>query len=673
MKYFPHTPGEASPEALSPLSVMPPVSRETTASSLAPGLLPGLAIALCAVAAAVVLFFGASPGPRAAAAQAPEVTVPSRPADAPVRLGLIEFNYSLYNAREIDATIERLRQALAPRTLHVRRMRAEELDAEVRAGNIDFFVASAGFYWRMIPYGARSIASVVNASKPDPNRSDGAVFVVPAESSARSLADLKGLTLAASYPTAFIGYRTAMAEIAEKGYDYERFFSRTIFTGSPHIHTLVHALDAGQADVTIIPACTWEEMPEADRARYRLIGVRRDAGMRCFTSTPAYPGHTMAVMNGVSPEVAKTVTETLLSMKGRPNAESWSVATDFTPVDRAYRLLRIGPYAYLRDKSLRHWVQENRTAILLVLLAIAGLAFHAWRSEALVLRRTRELRDEERARTEALRELEGMNQRMERMHRANIVGQLSSMISHELAQPLAAIRYYCEGEKELLADPAGNAAMLLRCNAKAASQVDRAIAIVAKVRSYAKAGARREDRVDLSATLKSVLAELSVKGIGRVRVEKRMPPALFVKGDALELELLLWNLLKNATEAALAAPAPSIMIVGREEEGRAFLRIENSGAALTDDDLQRLVSPLSSAKAGGLGLGVSIVRSIAESTGGGIAFEARAAGGLSALVRLPLWSAGEQERQEVWEEPRVRANPSDDRAASGQRKEAKES
>lgn len=213
-------------------------------------------------------------------------------------------------------------------------------------------------------------------------------------------------------------------------------------------------------------------------------------------------------------------------------------------------------------------MQENRTAILLVLLAIAGLAFHVWRSEALVLRRTRELREEERARVEALRELEGMNQRMERMHRANIVGQLSSMISHELAQPLAAIRYYCEGEKELLADPAGNAAMLLRCNEKAASQVDRAIAIVAKVRSYAKAGARRENRVDLCVILKSVLAELSVKGIGRVRVEKRMPPALFVKGDAQELELLLWNLLKNATEAALAAPAPSIRIVGWEEGAR---------------------------------------------------------------------------------------------------------
>ena len=602
-------------------------------------MLPSIAIALCTAAAAAVLLAGS--GEPAPIPQSPASAMPSRgkPADEPVRLGLIEFNYSLYNAREIDLSIESLRQALAPRALEVKRYSAEALDREVKAGRIDFFVASAGFFWRMIPYGARSIATVVTASKPDPNFSDGAALIVPASSPARSVKDLKGLRLAASYPTAFIGYRVSMADLAARGYDCEKFFSRTTFTGSPHIHTLMHELDSGRADVTIIPACTWEEMPEIERRRFRLIGARKNTGMQCLSTTIAYPGHTFAVMNGVAPELAKAATAALLSMKSGPGQESWSIATDFTRVDQAYRLLKIGPYAYLRSPSAKRWVRENKTWLLLALLAIAGLALHAWRAEALVTRRTRELLEEEQARVRMSSELERMNQRMERMHKANIIGQLSSMISHELAQPLAAIRYYCEGARDLLADPVKNAALLSHCNEKVSSQADRAIAIINKVRSYAKATATREERVDLCRTLESVLQELKVKGISKVQVTRIMPTELPARGDPLELELLLWNLLKNATEAALKKPSPSIVIMSRENGGHAEIRIENTGPALDEDEMRRFTLPLASSKQGGLGLGVAIARSIAESSGGGISFTARSSGGLSALVWLPLWKA----------------------------------
>lgn len=608
-------------------------------SRLAPGVLPGIAIAICGALALAVLFFGAGEREPLTANQTPtpvhlaEKTAP----DAPVTLGLVEFNYSLTNSREVDSTIEKLRSAFAPRKLEVTRYRAEDLDREVKAGRIDFFLASSGFYWRMIPFGARSIATLVNPSRPDPNRSSGAVFIVMDESPVRTVDDLRGKRLAASYPTAFGGIRISLADLAFRGYDPERFFSKIRFTGSPHVHGLMHEIITGTSDVAIIPACTWEEMSEAERSQFRLIGVRENTGMRCLSTTQAYPGHTFSVMSGVPPELAKTATEALLSMKAEGGKESWSIATDFTIVDATYRALKIGPYAYLRDTSFKRWVKENKAWILLALLFVAGLAFHAWRSEVLVNRRTRELREEEAARALVASELEGMNQRMERMHKANIVGQLSSMISHELAQPLAAIRYYCEGERDLLQEPAKNAALLSRCNEKVNAQADRAIAIVEKVRSYAKATATREAKVDLCGTVESVLKELRVKGIGKVAVRRTLPPALFAKGDPLEFELLLWNLLKNATEAALLAPAPSIEILAEARDGKARIRIENSGPALSGDDLARLSSPLSSSKSGGLGLGVAIVRSIAESSGGGLSFEARPSGGLSASVWLPLW------------------------------------
>lgn len=96
-------------------------------------------------------------------------------------------------------------------------------------------------------------------------------------------------------------------------------------------------------------------------------------------------------MNGVQPEVAKRVVETLLSMKRGDRHESWSVATDFTAVDRAYRLLKIGPYAYLREPTFKHWLREHRTSVLILLILVGALSLHAWRSDVLVLRRTEEL------------------------------------------------------------------------------------------------------------------------------------------------------------------------------------------------------------------------------------------------------------------------------------------
>ena len=267
--------------------------------------------------------------------------------------------------------------------------------------------------------------------------------------------------------------------------------------------------------------------------------------------------------------------------------------------------------------------------------------------DELVRRRTAQLRAEESAREQASRSLEELNQRMERMHKANIVGQLSSMISHELAQPLAAIRYYCEGERELLRSPAERAEALATCNERISSQADRAIAIVEKVRSYARSEATREERVDLARTLSQVLTELRVKGIGKVEVSRLIPSSLPVRGDPLELELLFWNLLKNATEAALRSPQPRIRIEAGCTAGRAEVVIENSGPPMTAEDMERLSSPLSSGSRGGLGLGDAIARSIAESSGGGIEFSSLPAGGLSARVRLPAWEerAADKEAQ----------------------------
>jgi two-component system sensor histidine kinase TtrS len=228
-----------------------------------------------------------------------------------------------------------------------------------------------------------------------------------------------------------------------------------------------------------------------------------------------------------------------------------------------------------------------------------------------------------------------MNQRMEQTHKATLVGQLSSMIAHELAQPLSAISYYLEGAMELVKRNHDESGLLASSLEKIRVQTDRMGAIVGKVRSYAKSDAKRDIRVDLSGTLKTVLSELRMKGIGGVQVASSVPEGLAVRGDPLEIELLLWNLLKNATEAALGTGHPMIEIEGAEKDGVVYLQIENSGPVMTEEDVKNLDSPLQSKKPGGTGLGLHIAESIAEATGGGLSLKPRTPNGLRASLHLP--------------------------------------
>ena len=163
-------------------------------------------------------------------------------------------------------------------------------------------------------------------------------------------------------------------------------------------------------------------------------------------------------------------------------------------VDRLYRELRIEKYAYLREWSVKRWLLAHWNWVLFELLAVLGLVWHSWRVGVLVRKRTAELErtiEEKRvvqARADMLRE------RSERLQKATIVGQLSSMIAHELAQPLAAIRNYCEGQKKLLAAEAPERRLFSVTTEGIAHSLDRTTAIVEKVRSYSREGCARQRR-----------------------------------------------------------------------------------------------------------------------------------------------------------------------------------
>lgn len=172
------------------------------------------------------------------------------------------------------------------------------------------------------------------------------------------------------------------------------------------------------------------------------------------------------------------------------------------------------------------------------------------------------------------------------------------------------------------------------------------------MRSYAREGARRDLPVDLPALLSECLADMTKSDRLKVPVAADIRPGLIVSGDAVELRVLLINLVKNAQEAILSAPEPAQASEGRPcglfitldaaDEGAAVrLTVANTGALLTPEALAEIGRPLASSKSSGLGLGLMICKSIAEAHLATLAFSARTArdgGGLAVTLTMPARS-----------------------------------
>ena len=568
----------------------------------------------------------------------------------PLRVGIISLWEQPVTTEALMNTLETIEKAFAPYPVEIYpRIPSPKLEHLIETGNIDVFIASSGFSMRMSPHGVLPVATLITDLQPNPNTGVATTFLVRAdEENIKTIADLKDKRLSASYASAFMSYRTGLGEIAVRGYDPEHFFSDIHYTGDSENAAIASRLDTHEADVAMVRACWLEHQPPEVRARYRVLEPRVDPTLHCVHTSRTYPNIMVSVLEGSAPGAAHVIARTLLSIKEIAPGHHWGVATDLRPVNRLYRELKIENYAYLRDISFKDWLTKNLAWCVLAAAMILGLAFHSWRVGYLVRVRTAELEasiEEERKSQFRLEEMRG---RMERMQKATIVGQLSNLIAHELAQPLAAVQYYLDGMKTLLSRQPVNTAMLEKSRIGIEQGLERTKAIVAKVRGYSRNQTRRDRTVSLKTTIDNVLTAISPDLQRSVAFKCESVEGIDVLGDALELELLMRNLIKNAFEAAATAASdntssaqevPTVSVRTEPDptdktDRSVLITIENTGLQMTNAAFNELTTPLITTKAAGHGLGVPITIAIAEASGGRLTFFERPQGGVIAQVRL---------------------------------------
>jgi two-component system, LuxR family, sensor kinase FixL len=227
--------------------------------------------------------------------------------------------------------------------------------------------------------------------------------------------------------------------------------------------------------------------------------------------------------------------------------------------------------------------------------------------------------------------LQALQAELVHMSRLTALGEMASALAHELNQPLSAIANYMKGSRRLLENQSDDrAAMIREALDNAAEQSLRAGQIIRRLRDFVARGESERRIESLKKLLEeaSALALVGAKDRG-VRVVFSLDPTLdAVLADKVQVQQVVLNLVRNAVEAMEQSDRRDLMIgTERGADGMAIVKVADTGTGIAPEIANQLFQPFITTKSQGLGVGLSISRTIVESHGGRIWVEPNPEGG----------------------------------------------
>jgi signal transduction histidine kinase len=268
-------------------------------------------------------------------------------------------------------------------------------------------------------------------------------------------------------------------------------------------------------------------------------------------------------------------------------------------------------------------------------------------------------------------ELEAQQHRAEAAHaaRAATLGELAAGLAHELNQPLAAIMTNVQASRRLLTSEHPPMGLVGEILDDIASDDLRAVEIIRRMRALLVKGQVDVQPLDLNELVGDVLRLVASDAIlRRVRVHRRLEPDLpGIKGDRVQLQQVILNLVVNGLEAMSDMPAPRRHLTietDLHEDGLVTFTVRDHGPGIAPELLAKIYEPFFSTKSDGLGMGLSICRSIAEAHGGRLRAANHSSGGAVFEFALPVAMVDRPPEIRRIQERRTYANDRSDRLHS---------
>ncbi len=310
---------------------------------------------------------------------------------------------------------------------------------------------------------------------------------------------------------------------------------------------------------------------------------------------------------------------------------------------RGWRMVSFTPYASIREKVNAVLALEIMAFALVLAVAFYFASRRARARTAVFQRESAELRQLNEAlqreiaeRERAEKNLEVAEQSLAQSSKLAALGEMSAAVSHELNQPLAAMKTYLAGARLLLQRKRPEEA--LSSFQRIDDLIERMGAITRQLKSYARKGGDAVEPVDMRDALSEALVmmepQLKRHNVLISRSVPRQP--VLVMADRIRLEQVIINLLRNAIDATREVDEPSIEIMISAGE-TALLSVRDNGHGIKD--LDNLFEPFYTTKApgDGVGLGLAISSGIVNDFGGRLTARNARAGGAVFEIRLPVW------------------------------------
>lgn len=583
-----------------------------------------------------------------------DLTIPDR---FEVRIGVLAFRGNERAIQRWTPTADYLSQAVPEYRFTIIPYTLPNIGIAVESGAIDFVLTNSGNYVMLeSEYGISRIATMRVPDVVEAGHVFGAVIITQAGNPhIESLTDLDGKSFIAVNRNGFGGFQMAWRELKAAGIDPFKDIASLQFMGFPQ-DEVVYSVRDGRADAGTVRTGTLENMAAEGKINmgdFRVLNRRTQPGFPYELSTALYPEWPFARTPNTPEDLTQKIAIALMSMpRDHPAAKTgryggWTVPADYSPVYDLFHELRIGPYAELGKIRLKDVLARFGQWFLFAFVIIVILAAWATHTESVVAERTQDLVDANKElerqnaeRRKAEEEARRRDNEIAHVWRFSTMGEMATNLAHELNQPLSAIGNYARGCARRLKKGDTDPKPLLEAMDAISTQAERAGEIIRRVRAFLRKDEPNRQRLDVRDTVHEVIdllySEIQAHG-ARVDISfSGMPP--LVEADPVQLQQVILNLMRNGMEAMNTLPLDERVLriaVSPPANGGTQITVSDCGTGIPESDLNQIFDPFYTTKANGLGMGLSISRSIIESHGGRLTATSNIGGGTAFSVFLP--------------------------------------